>query len=284
MHTSAPRPESPDTRPGAAPRCLGPRRYPTLGRIRGGGPHPAMWSGTQVRRPWVSSAPSGCPRQPAATIRGSELGPTGTQPAAGYPSIPRGNRWRPVSWSSIWGSSCTVGFRTRLIPTLFVSLAVIAALIPALLPATHFPSVRGPMGDEAVWPKSFEGRELHRLPLSAVDQRFADRFPGQIARFTDGKRIIIARRVQEPTPMLHSAAVCFRGLGYRVDTPRAVKDGKDVLWSCFGAERDGESYRVCERIYDRKGGAWTDVSSWYWAAILGRTERPWYALTVVTQR
>jgi len=82
--------------------------------------------------------------------------------------------------------------------------------------------------------------------------------------------------------MLHSASVCFRGLGYRVEPSRAVRDTKGFIWSCFGAGREDESYRVCERIYDLQGEAWTDVSSWYWAAVLGRTGRPWYALTVVT--
>jgi hypothetical protein len=27
---------------------------------------------------------------------------------------------------------------------------------------------------------------------------------------------------------------------------------------------------------------WTDASSWYWAAILGRTRGPWLAVTVAT--
>jgi hypothetical protein len=128
----------------------------------------------------------------------------------------------------------------------------------------------------------FEGQELTRLPLSDVDQRFADRFPGKLARFTDGRRIITTRVIREPTPMLHSAAVCFRGVGYRVGTPGAVRDADGVVWSCFDAEREGEHYRVCERIYDLQGGAWTDASSWYWAAILGGSGRPWYAVTVVS--
>jgi len=168
--------------------------------------------------------------------------------------------------------------------TLFVGLVVMAAFVPVLLPAGHQPPTQRWVGDGVVWPMTFEGRPLTRLPLSTVDQRFADRFPGLIARFTDGRRIIIARAVQEPTPMLHSAAVCFRSLGYGVGTPHAIKDGHGILWSCFSAERDGERYHICERIHDLEGGKWTDVSSWYWAAMLGRTERPWYALTIVSRR
>ncbi len=125
---------------------------------------------------------------------------------------------------------------------------------------------------------------MKRLPLSAADQRFADRFPGQIARFTDGRRIVIMRAVEEPTRMLHSAAVCFRGLGYRVESPHAVKDARGITWGCFSAEREGTAFSVCERIHDTYGGAWNDVSSWYWAASLGRSRGPWYAITVVSRR
>jgi hypothetical protein len=164
---------------------------------------------------------------------------------------------------------------------LFAGMVLVAALLPALIRAAGLPSVQRLVDDDLPWPVSFEARSLKRLPLSAVDQRFADRFPGQIGRFSDGRRIIIMRAVQEPTRMLHSAGVCFRGLGYRVEASHAVTDAGGTLWSCFGVERAGESYRVCERIYDLQGGAWTDVSSWYWAAVLNRTEGPWYAVTVV---
>jgi hypothetical protein len=129
---------------------------------------------------------------------------------------------------------------------------------------------------------TFEGRPLTRLSLSAVERRFAARFPGQIGRFTDGTRTIILRAVRVPTRMLHPAADCFRGLGYSVEAPRVWKDAAGITWSCFTAVRHGKTRLVCERMYDRQGQAWTDVSSWYWSAVLGRTERPWYAITVVS--
>jgi len=31
---------------------------------------------------------------------------------------------------------------------------------------------------------------------------------------------------------------------------------------------------------DGRGGHWTDVSAWYWSALLGSSEGPWWALTV----
>jgi hypothetical protein len=164
---------------------------------------------------------------------------------------------------------------------LFIAMLAIAASVPALIGAA--PKDAEPISprDEVAWPTSFEGRSLTQLPLSAVEQRFAAQFPGQIGRFTDGNRNIIIRVAQEPTRLLHPASDCFRGLGYQVDAPRVVEGG-GVAWSCFTAQKDGRVRRVCERIYDAHGKAWTDVSSWYWAAMVGRTQGPWFALTVAT--
>jgi hypothetical protein len=33
-------------------------------------------------------------------------------------------------------------------------------------------------------------------------------------------------------------------------------------------------------MVDEVGGAWTDVSAWYWASVRDRTHRPWWAVTV----
>ena len=164
---------------------------------------------------------------------------------------------------------------------LFAGLVLAAALAPVLMQAAHQPR-QGPVEEDVAWPMSLQGRSLTQLPLSAVEQRFAARFPGQIGRFTDGTRTIIVRAVWVPTRMLHPAADCFRGLGYSLQEPRVVKDAAGFTWSCFTAVRNGMRRRVCERIYDLQGQTWTDVSSWYWSAVLGRTERPWYAITVVS--
>jgi hypothetical protein len=90
------------------------------------------------------------------------------------------------------------------------------------------------------------------------------------------------RVIQEPTRMLHPAADCFRGLGYGIERVRVMQDTDWITWSCFTAERDGTTRTVCERIYDSQGKSWTDVSSWYWAAMLGGTTPPWIAVTVVS--
>lgn len=170
----------------------------------------------------------------------------------------------------------------RLARLLFIGLLATATLMPALIGAgSNDPQALLP-DSEIDWPSSFEGRPLTLLRLSPVEQRFAAQFPGQIGRFSDGSRNIILRVAQQPTRLLHPAADCFRGLGYRLDTPKVAQDGSGTTWSCFLARKDGRALRVCERIYDAAGNSWTDVSSWYWAALVGRTQAPWFALTVAT--
>jgi hypothetical protein len=39
---------------------------------------------------------------------------------------------------------------------------------------------------------------------------------------------------------------------------------------------------VREVIADSHGNRWTDVSAWYWAAVRGETQGPWWAITVAT--
>ena len=129
-------------------------------------------------------------------------------------------------------------------------------------------------------PASWDGHALRPLALSAVEQRFAAQFPGHVARLTDGEQVLVWRDVQRPTRMLHPAADCYRGLGYRIEQARLEQDAQDRLWRCFTATRQGQQVRVCERIVDAKGQAFTDASSWFWAAQLGQSTGPWQAVTL----
>ena len=159
-----------------------------------------------------------------------------------------------------------------------LGVLIFCTLLPLLRPA----AVRADAGTSAVFaetPQVWQGRALRPLALSAVEQRFAAHFPGRIARLTDGEQLLVLRDVSTPTRMLHPATDCYRGLGYHIEQARLERDDDALLWRCFIAERGGVKTRVCERIADANGASFTDTSSWYWAAQLGRSSGPWLAIT-----
>lgn len=151
-----------------------------------------------------------------------------------------------------------------------------AAARPAIAPIADWPA------EPAEWPTQWRGQPLQPLASSAVERRFAAQFPGRIARFALADRSeLVLRDVARPTRMLHPAADCWRGIGWRVRTTRLQQDEDAALWRCFEAERDGRRVRVCERIVDAEGRAFVDASAWFWAASLGRSQGPWQAITHV---
>jgi hypothetical protein len=164
-------------------------------------------------------------------------------------------------------------------PFALVALALWCAMAPLALGGRAPAPSAAPSGE---WPLKWQGRPLQPLALSAVEQRFAAQFPGRIARFAlaDQSELVL-REVTRPTRMLHPAADCWRGIGWRIETTRLERDSDAALWRCFEAVRDGERVRVCERIVDASGQAFTDTSAWFWAASLGRSQGPWQAVTRV---
>ncbi len=160
----------------------------------------------------------------------------------------------------------------------------------ALLPLARPQADTVPVSNPIEWPMHWGGAALRPLALSDVEHRFAQRFPGQIARFTDGDaRVFVMRHVTQATRMLHPAADCFRATGYRIEQAQLELDDQQRLWRCFNARRGsghGDSHvaqdlRVCERIEGTQGDAYTDASSWFWAAASGESRGPWQAITVV---
>ncbi|WP_028601093.1 hypothetical protein [Ottowia thiooxydans] len=145
-------------------------------------------------------------------------------------------------------------------------------------------------------PQQWEGAIVRPLALSAVERRFADRFPGRITRLTDERQIIVLRDVTAPTRMLHPAADCYRALGYRIEgehlestpaqsamTTVAMVSEESLgsgLQRCFIARKEGVALRVCEQIEDANGQRFADTSAWYWAATMGQSKGPWRAVTV----
>ncbi|MEF8712487.1 MAG: archaeosortase/exosortase family protein [Accumulibacter sp.] len=129
------------------------------------------------------------------------------------------------------------------------------------------------------WPTRFEGRPLTVLPLTPLENRLQQDFPGRVGRFTDGQREIILRWVTHASRQLHPSSDCFKASGYRIET-LAIKRVGDQYWSRFLATRGATRLDVAERIDAPDGQQWSDVSAWYWAAQLGRTHGPWWAVTV----
>jgi hypothetical protein len=159
-------------------------------------------------------------------------------------------------------------------------------LLLALVTCALLPLLQAGAGGEtsntqahAEWPIELDGQALQPLALSDVEQRFAANFPGRIGRFRTAEDIVTLRVADRSTRMLHPAADCYQGLGYRIRDSRLERDSRERLWRCFTAWRNGIAIRVCERIEASDGKAFTDTSAWYWAAALGQTRGPWLAVT-----
>ena len=159
---------------------------------------------------------------------------------------------------------------------------IVACAVAAMMP---FLSVRSESSGSAAaiafpgWPTEFQGKALTPLPLTELEERFNADFPGKIGRFTDGKREFVIRWVTEATRKLHPASDCFQGLGYSIKPVAVHRDEKGSLWSSFAATKDNNRLRVYERIHSDSGETWTDVSSWYWAA-LRHGNSGWWAITI----
>jgi hypothetical protein len=171
-------------------------------------------------------------------------------------------------------------------PSLFF---IVCCLLAAVAP---FAPIRSDMTNEQSafpgWPAQFEGRSLTQLPLSPREERFAADFPGRIARFSalfsDGQREVIIRWVARETRALHPASDCFKALGYSIKPLPARVDPAGHRWGGFEARLGAEALRVHERIYDSADEeSWSDVSSWYWQSMMGKTSGGWWAVTVAEQ-
>ena len=189
----------------------------------------------------------------------------------------RGMRAAKARIDDIDPSNARVGVRPSMLVVLGCALVPLATFVP-ISSAT----IAAPRG-AVEWPTRWQGRELRPMALSAVEQRFADRFPGHIARFHTDAGEIVLRDVREPTRLLHPASDCYRGAGYGVSAMRLERrDASRELWRCFTAAGEGRTTRVCERIVDAAGASFTDTSAWYWSALLGRSTGPWLAVTQAT--
>jgi len=130
------------------------------------------------------------------------------------------------------------------------------------------------------WPSQIDGRPVTLVPLSEDERPFAEAFPGEVARLSDGERHHILRWIREPTRRLHPSSHCLRASGYTL-TPEhlCMEEGGPAV--CYRARRDDVTLDVTEHLYDEAGHRWTHVSEWYWAATVGGSPGPWWSLTTI---
>jgi hypothetical protein len=119
--------------------------------------------------------------------------------------------------------------------------------------------------------------------MSDWELKFAQNFPGRIAKFSDGNDQILMRWIKHETRQLHSLKDCLRGAGYAVSEQGLALRSGGERWASFAAAKPGSVLAVRERITDSKGGSWTDVSEWYWAALTGKTRGPWLSVSVIEE-
>jgi hypothetical protein len=170
-------------------------------------------------------------------------------------------------------------FQNRVLGKSLFGVAMLACALWGALGGVNAGAHVAASAPAAELPLTWQGAAVRPLALSAVEQRFADHFPGRIARLTDGRQIVVLRDVTAPTRMLHPAADCYRALGYRIEGEQLERSAASVQ-RCFTARKAGVALRVCEQIEDAQGQRFADTSAWYWAAAMGRSSGPWRAVTV----
>ncbi len=158
-----------------------------------------------------------------------------------------------------------------------VSAALIAGTLPFLDREDPPPTPAG----SVAWPTHFEGAPLEPAPLHPLEERLARGFPGRIAAFTDGERRIVVRLLERASRKVHPVAGCLRALGFDVALRPAIRQRESGLWSVVAARRGAETLRARERLEGPDGRVWTDVSAWYWAALLDPAGGPWWSVTVL---
>ncbi|HOO56167.1 MAG TPA: hypothetical protein PLN69_05040 [bacterium] len=160
-----------------------------------------------------------------------------------------------------------------------IIVCVIAALMPVLSQHVNIHTKEIEKNFPG-WPPEFNETVFKELPLTDQEKAFEKSFPGKMGKFTDGTKEILIRWITHETRKLHPSADCYRGTGYKV-TPLPIEyDNEGKAWGKIKAEKDDVVFIVHERFYDNDGKSWPDVSSWFWAAFSGKSEGPWWAVTV----
>jgi hypothetical protein len=162
-----------------------------------------------------------------------------------------------------------------------ISVFIITCALAAVAPFRPTPTTI-PSGDRIPYPfpDHYQGQKLVPITKTAREKQFYRSFPGKMAKMTDGKRQITYKWIARPTRKLHPASDCYRGMGYTIHPEPIRIDEHGQRWGTFTAVKGRLQIQVKEQISDLSNRQWTDVSSWYWSALLGRSQGPWRVITV----
>ncbi|MDQ8205286.1 archaeosortase/exosortase family protein [Pelagicoccus sp. SDUM812003] len=123
------------------------------------------------------------------------------------------------------------------------------------------------------------------LPLDGSSADYARRFPGSIELFSKEDRYLVVRVINRATRRYHLSADCYRAIGYKTEPMPILRQIDGAMWGRVMAMRGDERIEVRERVVSLDGQSWTDPSSWFWSAALGRSQGPWvgYSESVVVR-
>lgn len=174
--------------------------------------------------------------------------------------------------------------KTAVLITILLALSFFTFLIPPRSP--EHPKKEGLKDIPAL---QFDGQSLRTIPFDEREARFYSVFPGTAARFTDGRSVYLVRRITRTSRNLHSAAECYRALGF--DTRELTPEIKDfpvlglekVRFSRFAVTEKKQTFEVLEVIVSEAGSVYLTPSEWYWKTALGgKDPGPWTAYSVKT--
>lgn len=132
---------------------------------------------------------------------------------------------------------------------------------------SHFPG----------WWREWNGRPLRRLKMGDREKAFAAGFPGPVALFDDGERQILLRYTERPTALIRPMEECL-GETYEVQRMGTSEDSGGHRWRTVIAAAKLEKWLVREQIVSHTGESWVYGRLWFWAALLGFTQGPWWSV------
>ena len=157
----------------------------------------------------------------------------------------------------------------------------IASMIIALLPFFRT-GINTDQIQDIQWPEEILGEKIIETPLSDQDKIFLTDFPGKVARFRSTNKEYSLRYITRPSRKLHSSAVCLSSNAAEISYLPLWEDRQGRRWSQFKAKWKRKNLLVKEIIIDKNHKSSSDASSWYWQAILNKSDGPWLSITQIT--